>query len=256
VRGQLLRALDLIGEAYLAIGLPWAARGSWLLAANLAGPDVEGFGRGFPRLVVVFDRLRAVELDLGRLAESLAIHRLYRLVAAVVSREHEAARDEIADADVSYEMALANALLNLDVETLESLVRLPDYLANQGLPVARAALVHALGYDVTLPEWTGLEAGSEAAFLTSLRSADGGVRLRAGPVSGTGTIETKVLGVRVVVAFEGGSPAKEAAESILRHRVGLGDRRWQRHIRFHVGCPDSHPTGSLHSVSMADRVER
>lgn len=214
-RRELLRALDLIGEAYLAIGLPWAARGSWLLAANLAGPDVEGFGHGFPRLVVVLDRLRAVELELGRLAESLAIHRLYRLVAAVVAREHEAARDEIADADVSYEMALANALLNLDEETLESLKLLPDYLASQGLPVARAALVHSLGYDVALPEWTGVKAGGESAFMTGLRSADGGVRLRAGPVYGTGMIETRVLGVRVVAAFEGGSPAKEAAESIL-----------------------------------------
>lgn len=214
-RGELLRALDLIGEAYLAIGLPWAARGSWLLAANLAGPDVEGFGRGFPRLVVVLDRLRAVELELGRLAESLAIHRLYRLVAAVVAREHEVARDDIADADVSYEMALANALLNLDEQTFASLQLLPDYLASQDLPVARAALVHSLGYDVALPEWTGVEAGGETAFMTSLRSADGGARLRAGPVSGTGTIETRVLGVRVVAAFEGGSPAKEAAESIL-----------------------------------------
>lgn len=216
-RAQLLRVLDLIGECYLAMGLPWAARGSWLMAASLAGSDAEGFGRGFPRLVVVLDRLRSVELRLGRLPESLSIHRLYRLVASVVAREYDGMRDDIAEADVAYESVLANALLNLDERGFARLVRLPDFLATQDLPVARAALLFALGHVATLPDWVGVEAGGEGRFLSKLRAAQGGVKLETGGAGrpDDGTLETRILGVRIRAEFEGGSPAKETAESIL-----------------------------------------
>jgi hypothetical protein len=216
-RAQLLRGLDLIGESYMAIGLPWAARGSWLLAAGLAGSDAEGFGRGFPRLVAVLDRLRSVELRLGRLAESLAIHRLYRIVATVVARDTSSMQDEIVNADVAYEAVLANGLLNLDQARAASLVRLPDFLGAHGLPVARASLLLVLGRDAELPEWLDVEQGGERTFLAALRDAEGGATLRMRPTDRPedGLIETRVLGVRVRVEFEGGSPAKETAESIL-----------------------------------------
>jgi hypothetical protein len=216
-RGQLLRGLDLIGECYLAIGLPWAARGSWLLAASLAGSDAEAFGRGFPRLVSVLDRLRSVELRLGRLPESLAIHRLYRIVATVVVRDDESMQDLMAEADVAYEAVLANGLLNLDQVGAASLVRLPDFLGAHGLPVARASLLLVLGRDAELPEWLHVEAGGERTFLAALREAAGGVTLKIGPTGrpDDGVLETHVLGVRVRVEFEGSGPERETAESIL-----------------------------------------
>jgi len=216
-RGQLLRGLDLIGESYLAVGLPWAARGSWLMAASLAGSDAEGFGRGFPRLVAVLDRLRSVELRLGRLPESLAIHRLYRVVAIVVLRDDESMQEVIAKADVAYEAVLANGLLNVDQGEAASLIRLPDFLGAHGLPVARASLLLVLGRDVKLPDWVHVEAGGEGPFLTALRDAAGGVTLRIGPTGRPedGLIESQVLGVRIRVEFEGGTPARETAESIL-----------------------------------------
>lgn len=215
-RGQLLRTLDLIGECYLAIGLPWAARGSWLMAASLAGSDAEGFGRGFPRLVVVLDRLRSVELRLGRLPESLAIHRLYRLVASVAARDDESIQDEAAEADVAYELVLANALLNLDEAAAGQLIKLPDFLGTQDLPVARAALLFVLGHEATLPEWLGVPSGGERHFLSNLRAARGGVNLKIDVGHpDEGLLETRVLGVRIQTQFEGGSPAKETAESLL-----------------------------------------
>jgi hypothetical protein len=216
-RSQLLRALDLIGECYLAMGLPWAARGSWLIASSLAGSDAQGFGRGFPRLAMVLDRLRSVELRVGRLVESLAIHRLYRIVASVVAREYDSIRGDIVEADVAYEFVLTNAFLNLDGPRATSFNKLPDLLEAEDLPMARAALLRVLGHESTLPDWVGVEPGGELRFLSAVRAASGGVRLDpdAAGRPGSGTIETRVLGVRVQVAFEGGSPAKETAESIL-----------------------------------------
>jgi hypothetical protein len=216
-RSQLLRALDLIGECYLAMGLPWAARGSWLMASGLAGSDVQGFGQGFPRLAMVLDRLRSVELRVGRLVESLAIHRLYRIVASVVAREYESLRDDIVEADVAYEFVLSNALLNLDGPSATSFIKLPDLLEAEDLPMARAGLLRVLGHESALPDWVGVEPGGELRFLSGVRAATGGVRLDpdAAGRPGSGTIETRVLGVRVQVEFDGGSPAKETAESIL-----------------------------------------
>jgi hypothetical protein len=201
----------------MAIGLPWAARGSWLLAASLAGSEAEEFGRGFPRLVAVLDRLRSVELRLGRLPESLAIHRLYKVVASVVARDDESIQDEILEADVAYESVLANALLNLDQARAAALVRLPDFLGTHDLPVARASLLLVLGHDAALPEWLNVEPRGEQAFLAAFRHAQGGVTLKFGPTGRTedGLLETRVLGVRIRAEFEGGSPAKETAESIL-----------------------------------------
>lgn len=214
-RGLLLRTLDLIGECYLAIGLPWAARGSWLMAASLAGPDAEGFGRDFPRLLIVFDRLRSVELRLGRLPESLAIHRLYRLVASVAARDDASIQNDVAEADVAYESVLANALLNLDAAAAQ-LPKLPDFLASQNLPIARTALLYTLGHEATLPEWLGVASGGERRFLSNLRAAPGGVNLNVGVGRpGDGILEARVLGVRIEAQFEGGSPAKETAESLL-----------------------------------------
>lgn len=144
------------------------------------------------------------------------IHGSAAEVASVAAREDDAIHGDIAGADVAYESVLANALLNLDEAATAQLTRLPDFLGSQDLPIARAALLLALGHEATLPEWLGVASGAERRFLSNLRAARGGVSLN--PDIGNrrdGVLQSRVLGVRIEAQFEGGSPAKETAESLL-----------------------------------------
>ena len=147
-RATMLRALDVIADSYLQMGLPWAARGSWLVASALLGGDGIRQAEALPRLVYVLDRLRGVELRLGRLPESLSVHRLCEIVARATSVDDADLGEVLAEASVSYEAALAYALMRVPQTSLPRLARLPDALARLGLDVARGGLLLAMGHDV------------------------------------------------------------------------------------------------------------
>jgi hypothetical protein len=216
-RSSLLRALDLIAESYSAMALPWAARGSWLLAASLAGSDSESFATEFPRLVTILERLRSIELRLGRLPQSLAVHRVYRAVESAIASDTEDMSDALAEADVAYEAVLGSGLLGLDKDALGHLARLPDLLGSIGLPVARSSLLFALGHEPEVPTEVGLKPGEETVFFDRLRHASGGAQLDPTQLAARGpfTLRSRVLGVLVRTQYDEGSPGCEIAESIL-----------------------------------------
>lgn len=215
-RAEFLRALDVIADSYLQLGLAWAARASWLLAANLLGNDLATSVEELPRLGFVLDRLRAVELRLGRLIPSLVVHRLYLLVARAVVADSEAHEEWVAGADLAYEAALGRALLRLPVDALQRLDALPDALGRLDLGIAKAALLLAFGHEPAAPP--AFESPSETAdFLRLLRDSADGPSIDPGLLqpSATRQLRSRVLGVEIHAEYDDGSPGAEIAESSL-----------------------------------------
>lgn len=215
-RQTMLRALDVIGDSYLQMGLPWAARGAWLFASALTGPDSSTTAASLPRLVHVLDRLRSVELSIGRLPQTLSVHRIYTAAAGAAAIDSPDLRDSIASADVRFEAALAYALMRLPPAALVAVSRLPDLLARQGLDVARSALLIALGREDEVSETLG-SVEETLDFLRKLRDFPEGPQLDAAQFepSRTRKIRSRVLGVTIVAEHEQGSPGTEIAESCL-----------------------------------------
>lgn len=220
-RWSLLRALDLIADSYVQMGLPWAARGSWLTAASIVGADLEESGAELPRLASVLDRLRGVELFLGRLPQSLSVHRIYRAVESALLVDQAELRPAFELADLAYDAVLGQSLLRLPADTLQLLSLAPDLLERLGLPIAQGALLFTLGYPEELTDLG--EPDQVAEKVQELRRAGSGAQIHAEQLTSTGTLalESRVLGVRLQADHDRGSPATEIAESCIAAIEGL-----------------------------------
>lgn len=214
-RATLLRALDILAESYLQMGLPWAARGAWLAASAVVGADDASPASMLPRIVPIFDRLRSVELELGRLAQSLAVHRVYRAAARMAIVDDVDLRELVDEADARYEVGLSQALLRVDTQGLAHLTTAPGLLDRLELLLARDALFASLGHEDRIP---GLDdAPEELQFMEELVGLIGGPSIDSAALEPAGArrMKSRVLGVAINVTHDQGSPATEIAESLL-----------------------------------------
>ena len=215
-RATMIRALDVIGESYLQMALPWAARGAWLVASTLAGSDAMTSAGALPRLVRILDRLRGTELRLGRLAQSLQVNRIYAAAAAATAVDTPSLRDVTIEADVRYEAALTFALMRLPSTALSAVARLPDLLAREDLGVARSGLLAALGHEDAIVGGLVGDREETLEFIGWLANLPEGPLLDPRQfTSGGGAISSRVLGVNLTATHDGGSPATQIAESCL-----------------------------------------
>jgi hypothetical protein len=145
-RDDLIQALFLAGHAYARLDLPWAARGSLIIAASLATDEFHKFGRLTRQQVACYDRLRWIELQLGRLPQALEWHQLAALASQAVGVNLATDSFDMFDAVLGIE------LLKADLSQLRELESLPDILDEMGLYMARSALLFSLGQPAELPD--------------------------------------------------------------------------------------------------------
>jgi hypothetical protein len=223
-RDQLVRALGLIGEAYANLGLLWAARGSWLLATSIIGNDWHATGYGLSMLAAAVERVRWIELEIGRLPQSLAFHRLYLTVKHALAASNSEEAEAFEERDQDFDLLVGQALLNLDEAPLRTLSRAPDVLDSLGLFRSSAALLYALGHDDALPAEM-LEALDDLdSYLASWRDMPPDLRVDESALVPRRTklvLTSNILGMRITAEHERGSPAVELAESLLAALEGL-----------------------------------
>ncbi|HYI23163.1 MAG TPA: hypothetical protein VEX62_11050 [Candidatus Limnocylindrales bacterium] len=223
-REQLVRLLGLIGEAYARLGLLWAARGSWLLAANVVGNEWHATGAGLWQLLAATERIRWLELELGRLPQALASHRLYAGMRGALAATDSTAGEAYGERDADFDTQVGHAILNLGASALRSLTRAPDLLQALGLFHSSAALLYALGHTDQLPGEMTSALDDVDAYLSSWRDMDGGIRADESSLYERQTglvLNSIVLGMRISVIHDRGSPAVEIAESLLGALEGL-----------------------------------
>ena len=140
-----------IANAYLALGLPWAARTKLLMAVDRSFAIMKNDGDIPPSLLRSLHDLTWVEIQLGRLPQSLAAWRHFRSIAT----QFEMEPDDRADLDADFHIVarlLGHMLLKGSLDQLASLSRLPDALAALDLHITAVLLLWGLGYETLVRE--------------------------------------------------------------------------------------------------------
>ncbi len=149
---ELLDCLYVCSAAYERIGLRWAARGTLIHAASLMmgrfdnENDFHGLRAGY------FQRLKWIELLLGRLPQALAWHGMTLALGGGYDRSPRAQESGKIPDPMLYDTVLGMVFLRADTNTLRKLERLPDVLDRLDLPMACVALHKALGWEEHVPE--------------------------------------------------------------------------------------------------------
>jgi hypothetical protein len=222
-RHDLVRALYLCARAYEQVGLLWAARGTLLFAASIASNEYWVYDKVTPQQAVCYNRLKWIELRLGRLPHLLAWHELDRAVrAALALRGYPMER--IAEDDLNFDPILAMLFLRTGIGELRELTTLPDVLSTLGLSSAAVALLYALGHEKEVKELIDSspeENPSKEALLELFRQWRDQPAAEELPPTvllytrRTVTLHSNVLGCEIVVDCANQSPCVELAESAL-----------------------------------------
>jgi hypothetical protein len=225
-RPDFVRALYLLGGAYERVGLLWAARGSLLNAAAVAAGEFWTAEAVTPVQSACYDRLRWVELRLGRVPHALAWHEVSRAVKGALA-ERGVDPDRLARGDREFDAITAMLLLRTDLWELKRVTRLPGTLDDLTLPWASLALRFALGHDDVVAgdlSGNGEQPPDLYEFFARLAAQPAAADLPAAPTfyaTRTASLVSHVLGCTVAAEADATQPCTELAESILAALEGL-----------------------------------
>ena len=218
-RDDAVRALYLCSHAYEQVGLLWAARGTMLAASSIATNEFWTYENLTPHQAACYNRMKWVELRLGRVGPALAWHDLDRVVRSALL-DHGYASEWLTKDDL-FDPILGMLLLRADVWELRDLTPLPDILEAVGLPFAAVALLYALGHDDRVPsELTGKDGDSESklGFFKMWRDQPAAEDLPPKPLLDIGqtvVLESSIAGCKVRMTCRNESPCVELGESLL-----------------------------------------
>lgn len=143
-RNGLIITLAQLSLAYEAVGLLWAARSAMLHAASYATIDFHNSSEINKLQLLTYDKLRLLELRLGRVGYSLEWHRLNHLMSSQFIKSKDEA-DKLLNDDIHYGGLLGLLLIKTPDSELPNLELLPDTLLSMDLDFAAYALVYRLG---------------------------------------------------------------------------------------------------------------
>ena len=146
---ELVMVLIESSQSYRGVDLLWVARNKLLAAVERTFSVFKEHGRFTLWLLEALEQLVWVELQLRRIPHVLDAMTLADSVALNLDLTEEK-RKTCEDERRMQESVLCIHLLNLPFETLQCVTRLPDALARLHLPLARAALLYALGHEQIL----------------------------------------------------------------------------------------------------------
>jgi hypothetical protein len=141
---EFIDGLYVAAAAYERIGLLWAARGSLINAASLMVSNYHRNHDPEALRISCFQRLKWIELFLGRLPDSLAWYEIEQGTRSVQGKQPKPRDNEDF---VIYGGVLGHYFVRTDLATLKTFERLPDVLDSKGLYHTKIALLFALGWE-------------------------------------------------------------------------------------------------------------
>lgn len=219
-RRELIRALYFLAAAYEAVGLLWASRGSLLHAASNATSHFWETEEVTFRQTACYDRLRWLELRLGRVPHALAWHEATLAAKSVLAR-HGADPERLSFGEREFDATFGILLLRVDFRELKWLVKLPGVLKNCSLGLADLALRFALGHEDDVKKELGNDregAIDPNDFFRELLGQPVSAEIPDSAFLYTGrtaTLKSVILGLPITAETEIESPCIELAESIL-----------------------------------------
>lgn len=220
-RRDLIFCLGMLSSAYGQMGLHWAARSSILTACDRALTYFHEEGRIAPFALTCLRGLVEAELHLGRVSQVMASFELANLIAPQVLRDDEA-RIAYTEFGQLTEAMLGILLLASTLPQLQAMSSLPEVFEQQGLSIAKAMLLYALGYvdelrDEGFPEdrWSveDIHRIMQGAF-----SQPGRLQMPSHPqIEDEARVRyrTTILGCRVTLETDASHPGIALAEAVL-----------------------------------------
>lgn len=219
-RTEMIEALYFCGNAYERVGLLWAARGVVLIAASLASQAIRSPSDVSSFDMACCDKLRWIELRLGRLPHVLAWHEVYSGFREVLrERGYDLKRFDKHEFD--FDAVLGILLLKTSLWELKHLTRLPKLLEWVNLPMGADSLRFALGYTDEIPDEAFPQENREVeifSLFNKLRNQPAADDLPLKPLLYEGQkviLQSVVLGCQIVAESQNSSPCIELTESIL-----------------------------------------
>lgn len=219
-RAEMIQALYFCGNAYERVGLLWAARGVVLIAASLGSQIIRSPSDVSSIHMACCDKLRWIELRLGRFPQILAWDEIYiGLKKILKERGYNLKRFD--DHEEDFDAILGILILKASLWELKNLTRLPQILEWLNLPMAADSLRFALGYTDELPEEPFSDENRETeinSFFQKLRHQPASEDLPPKPLLYEGqkvVLRSVVLGCQIAAESQNSSPCIELAESIL-----------------------------------------
>lgn len=143
---HLCESLYLLACAYERLGLLWAARGTVLAATSISGAEAIKHGNESYFLSTCTRRLKWIELQLGRISQSISWHRLDIHLRDLLA-ERGLKHCILGDGDPEYDAVLGILFLRSRFDEVSQMNRLPDALDELRLPASSAALKFVLGHE-------------------------------------------------------------------------------------------------------------
>ena len=220
-RGQLVMTLLGASRAFERVGLLWAARNKALAAAHQALASFIEEGQIIPQAMIAMNRLVWIELRLGRFPHLLQAMTVARTIASQLNLS-EAQQDAYVEELQVQELVLGIHLLNLPLEMLSGVTRLPDALQRLGLEYARMALLFALGHEQSLRDEGFFPIDEDSSTLKTFfeqwqnQPATKDISCRPVLVVGkTSMLKSTILGSELVIEVPSNATSFGIAESLL-----------------------------------------
>ena len=219
--GELVMTLIGISYAFERVGLPWAARNKTLAAAERTLATFVEEGQIIPEAMIALNQLVWIELKLGRIPHILDAITLANSIASHLNLSEDQQKVYAKDLQIQ-EWILGIHLLNLPLEVLPDVMRLPDTLQRLGLDYARMALMFALGHEQTLRKEGYIPADEDAEDVQNLfkqwqdQPATKDISPLPVLVSGeTSVLKSTILGSELIVETPNNITSFGVAESLL-----------------------------------------
>jgi hypothetical protein len=215
-RHEIVFALILCANAYQEVGLLWAARGTYLSAASISADEFWRYDEITPAFAASVDRLRWVELRLGRIPQVLAWHSLgLALRNALEAKGCDTSF--LAQGDIDFDALLSRLFIRTPYGQLEEMRSLPDALEGMLLFASSASLLFLLGHTGEIENLAKDGEGPDG-IANRIWHLTADAPLPSEPVIyGDERIQltSKILGCHVSVDCSPVDPCVEVAESIL-----------------------------------------
>ena len=219
-KDDFVHALYFIAYAYEKVGLLWAARGSLIHAASYATSDFRKNQEINEMQVKCCRRLKMIELRLGRVGYILEWHEGELILSqqlAITQAELEAIHE---DSLGNFSGILGCLLLKTRPSDLPNLGKAPEVFNRLSLDFTSLTLLYLLGGEKYLPDdyWQNIGNKSPTDFFNLWYSQPAQEDLPEYPeyyLSNTASIESSILGTRLIFETENSSPGIEICEMII-----------------------------------------
>ncbi len=218
---ELVMTLLGISHAFERVGLLWAARNKALAASDLAFGVFKDQGQLIPAVLITLKWLVWLELRLGRIPHVLEAMTFADLVASQLDLPEDRLEAYLEERQMQ-EWLLFIHFLNLPVESLSSVTRLPVTLQQLELDYARIALLFALGHIQILYEEGFFEEDVEITavqeFFARWQDHPSADDLPTQPIlvdKENSTLRSTILGTEIVFETNNNEISFGIAESLL-----------------------------------------